>query len=93
MVVQYTTGMSKRLQVVVTDAELRRFDASAREQGLSLSEWVRHALRSAERATALGAADAKLACVRAAARHAFPSPDIDEMNAEIERGYAAGAPA
>lgn len=90
---RYTIDVSKRLQVVVTDAELRRFDDSAREHGLSLSEWVRQALRSAERETALGSADAKLASVRAAARHAFPAPDIDEMNAEIEHGYTAGAPA
>jgi hypothetical protein len=27
--------------------------------------------------------------VRVAARHQFPTADIDEMLAEIERGYAA----
>ena len=24
-------------------------------------------------------------------RHAFPAPDIDRMNAEIERGYTGGS--
>jgi transposase len=31
----------------------------------------------------------KLAAVRAAARHSFPTADIDEMLAEIGRGYSA----
>jgi hypothetical protein len=30
--------------------------------------------------------------VRAAARHAFPTADIEQMKAEIERGYLGGAP-
>jgi hypothetical protein len=31
--------------------------------------------------------DAKLAAIRTAARHEFPTADIDRMNAEIVRGY------
>jgi hypothetical protein len=33
--------MSKRLQVVVDDAELERFQGAARREGMTLSEWVR----------------------------------------------------
>jgi hypothetical protein len=31
-------------------------------------------------------ADRKIAAIRAAARHGFPTADIDRMNEEIERG-------
>ena len=79
--------MSKRLQIVIGDAQLERFEAAARASGLTLSAWARDALRAAELRTALGDAENKLAAVRAAARHAFPAPDIDEMNHEIARGY------
>ena len=33
----------------------------------------------------------RLAAVRAAARNAFPTADIADMLAEIERGYAGGS--
>jgi hypothetical protein len=32
----------------------------------------------------------KLAVVRAAARHRFPTADVDQMLAEIEHGYTGG---
>lgn len=35
----------------------------------------------------MGDSERKLASVRAAAAHAFPSGDVDDMLAEIERGY------
>ncbi len=83
----YTTTVSKRLQVVLDDAELKNFQKLATEQGLALSEWVRQTLRRARRREMIGASDKKLAAIRAAARHAFPAPDIDTMLEEIERGY------
>jgi hypothetical protein len=85
--------MSTRLQVVVEDAELRRFRRAAKASGLTLSEWARQALRSAERLHSSDAPGPKLAAVRAAARHAFPAPDIDQMLEEIEQGYRGGDPA
>ena len=93
VVVCYTLGMSKRLQVVVEDAELRRFESVARERGLTVSEWVRQVLRTAERESSLGSSAEKLAALRMALRHSFPAPDMAQMNEEIERGYrgAAGA--
>ena len=49
---------------------------------------VRETLRSARQREPLGDATAKLAAVRAAGRHAFPAAvTVDDMNAEIERGY------
>ena len=48
-VARYTTGMSKRLQVVVKDEELERYERTAEAVGLTMSEWVRQSLRAAER--------------------------------------------
>jgi hypothetical protein len=87
VVVEYTTTMSKRLQVVVDDAELHRYQRAAGRSGLTLAEWVRQALRSAERTTAVGDPDRKLGAIRRATAHEFPAPDIEQMLAEIEHGY------
>ena len=57
---------------------------------MTTAEWVRQALRTARQGAAPAAgATAKLRAVRAAARHAFPTADIDQMLQEIERGYAS----
>lgn len=80
--------MSKRLQVVVRDDELQAFEDVAKKRGLTLSEWVRQTLRDAEREVSHIDTDKKLAAIRRAASYSLaPSPDIDQMNEEIERGY------
>lgn len=79
--------MSKRLQVLVDERELRDIRQAARKAGLTVSEWVRQALRQARRTAAGGDPARKLAVVRAAARHAFPTAEIEEMLAQIESGY------
>ena len=79
--------MSKRLQVILDDAELREIKKIARARHLSVAAWVREVLRSARGRAAADPAD-KLAAIRAAARHRFPTGDIDEVVAQIERGYA-----
>lgn len=56
---------------------------------MTVSEYVRQTLRSARREAASGEPARKLAAVRSAARHGFPTADIDQMLAEIERGYTA----
>jgi ABC-type arginine transport system permease subunit len=90
---RYTTAMSKRLQVVVADAELHDFERTAGALGLTLSAWVRQTLRAAEREVAMGDVEAKLAAIREASKHNFPEVDIDQMLAEIEQGYAGSADA
>ena len=79
--------MSIRLQVVMENAELDAIRAAARERGMTVSEWVRETLREARRKVSDGDAERKLAAIRAADRHAYPTADIDQMVAEIERGY------
>jgi hypothetical protein len=81
--------MSKRLQVVVGDAELERYRRTAQAGGQTVSEWVRQALRTAERETSSGDVEAKLAVIRKAVSYRFPAPDIDTMLAETEAGRLA----
>ena len=75
------------------DAELREYRRLATRDGLTLSEWVRQTLRLAAREGTPGTVDRpdsierKLAAIRAAARHDFPTADIDQMLREIEAGY------
>jgi hypothetical protein len=79
--------MAKRLQVRFDDPEWREIQRAARARRLTIAEWVRQALRLARRQQPTGDPDRKLAAVRAAARHAFPSADIERMLDEIESGY------
>ena len=81
--------MSKRLQILMDDKELRTIRQIARRNRMTVSQWVRETLHAASRREPRGGADRKLAVVRAASRHAFPAPDIEQMLAEIERGYLA----
>lgn len=83
--------MSKRLQVVVGDADLERYARTADAAGLSLSEWARQALRAAEREMSSGDVEAKLAVIRKAVSRETGGGevDIDTMLAETEAGRLA----
>lgn len=82
--------MTKRLQVLLEEDELRELRRVARARHLTVAEWVRQTLRAARRQEPLGDASRKLAVIRRAATHGFPTADIDVMLEEIERGYAGG---
>jgi hypothetical protein len=84
--------MSTRLQVVLEDKELRDLRRIAKQQGMTVSEWVRQALREARRRGPVEDQARKLAAVRSATQHEFPAPDIDAMLAEIDQGYRVGMP-
>jgi hypothetical protein len=84
--------MAKRLQVILQDSDYREIQRVARSHHVSIAEWVRQALKAARRQQPAGDVGKKLAAVRAGARHSYPTADIDEMLAHIERGYAAGSP-
>ena len=47
----HTHSMSKRLQVVMSEIELKSYERAARSKDLPLSEWVRQALRAARSAS------------------------------------------
>lgn len=78
--------------MLLDEREFRDIQRTARRQGVTVAEWVRQALRSARRREPVGTVDKKLGVIRAAARHSFPTADIDQMLAEIERG-STGRPA
>ena len=81
--------MAKRLQVILQDPEYREIQRVARSRHMSIAEWVRQALALARRREPSSDVGKKLAAVRAAVRHDFPSGNIDSMLAEIENGYSA----
>jgi hypothetical protein len=54
---------------------------------MTVGEWVRQALRVARREQPAVEATRKLRAVREAVKHNFPTGDIKEMIADIERGY------
>jgi hypothetical protein len=83
--------VTKRLQVLFEDDELRDIQRLARRQRMTTAEWVRRSLRAARDAEGGADVGQKLAAVRAAAVHAFPTGDIEAVLAEIERGYAGGS--
>ena len=75
--------MAKRLQVILKDPEYREVQRVARARRMSIAEWVRQALVLARRLEPGSGAGKKLAVIRAAARHDYPTADIDGMLAEI----------
>jgi hypothetical protein len=79
--------MSKRLQVLLEEPELREIQRAARSQRMSVAEWVRQALRQARRRQPVVDSRRKMEAIRAAARHSFPVGEIGQMLAEIESGY------
>lgn len=81
--------MSKRLQVILGDEEYREIRSVARRARLSISEWVRQALRAARREVSGADPGRKLEAVRAAVAYEFPTADMDRMLREIEAGYGA----
>ncbi len=82
--------MTKRLQVLLGDPEWREIQKAAKAERLTVAEWVRQTLRAARRSVSSADVDAKIAAIRTAARHQFATSDIEQMNAEIERGYLGG---
>jgi hypothetical protein len=79
--------VAKRLQVILQDTEYREIQRAADAQQLSIAAWVRQALAAARRREPVGNVGKKLDTVRAATRHSYPTADINDMLAEIERGY------
>jgi len=75
------------MQVIFEDPEYREIQRIARAQRMTVAEWVRQALRVARKREPVTATGKKLATIRNAAQHSFPTAGIDQMLAEIERGY------
>lgn len=69
------------------EAELQEIRQAAQRRGLTVSEWVREVLRRARRDEPADDVARKLVAIRAASEHSYPTGDIEQMTAEIERGY------
>jgi hypothetical protein len=78
--------VTKRLSVLLDDAELAAFQRLARRRRMTTAEWVRRSLGAAYQAEAAAVIGEKLAAVRRAASFSYPTADIDTMLAEIEQG-------
>jgi hypothetical protein len=59
----------------------------ARREHLALGEWVRRVLREARLQRPGQEPQAKLKAIRKAVEYAFPTADVAQILAEIERGY------
>jgi hypothetical protein len=71
--------MTKRLQILLDEDELRAIQAAASDVRVTTAEWVRRRLREAlDRRAALDITT-KLAAIEAAYRHDAPAPDPDQM--------------
>jgi hypothetical protein len=79
--------MGKRLQVLLDDTEYPEIRKLARAEKLTVAQWVRQALQLARRRKSPGDSDRKLAAIRTAVAHEFPTADMTQILAEIERGY------
>jgi hypothetical protein len=79
--------VAKRLQVILQDPEYREIQRAAKARRMTIAAWVRQALGEARREEPIGDVEKKLAAIRAAARHEFPTAGIETMLTEIEQGY------
>ena len=73
--------------MLLDETEILEIQRLARSQNLTVAEWVRQAIRAMRRTQPSGDLKRKLEVVRAAARHSYPTGDIAQMLAEIEKGY------
>lgn len=84
--------MSGRLELILEDEELEEIQRLAHERRMSAVDWVRQTLRSVSPRGQARSSKEKLAVVSRAAKHSFPTADIDRMLHEIEQGYGGEPP-
>lgn len=84
--------MTTRLQVLLEDDEIEEIRQVAKRQRMSVAEWVRQTLRKAREAEPAIEPRRKLAVIREAARHGYPTGDIVQMLTEIEGSYRVDLP-
>ncbi len=79
--------MTKRLQVLFDDDELAQIQRLAKSQRKTTATWVRDALRAARTQLTYPDAEPKLRAVREAASYAYPTGEMGELLADIDRGF------
>ena len=78
--------MSKRLQVLLSEQDYKKYQEIASAMKMSLGAWVRSTLDSSANLVALGKKKDKLKALERAYYLSFPVSDIDTLNSEILRG-------
>lgn len=82
--------MSIRLQILMDEEELEDIRELSRVEGLTVSAWVRRAIRH-ERLDRPGkSVRNKQKILQQALEYSFPTADYEEMAAEIEEDYLKG---
>jgi len=84
--------MSKRLQVLLDEDELAEIQRLAKRRHQTTAAWVRDALRVARDTASRADTARKLEALETAYGYSFPTADIEQMLAEIERGYQEPLP-
>ena len=79
--------MTKRLQVLFDDDELADIQRLAKRRRQTTAAWVRDVLRAARQEATYPDPEPKLRAVREAMSLSYPSGEIDEILAAVERGY------
>ncbi len=82
--------MSIRLQVILDDEEMQELKGRAEQDQVTVSAWVRRAIKHEMRERPGKRASEKLDIIRSSASYEFPTGDYEEMAAEVESGYHAG---
>lgn len=79
----YSVLVKTRLSLLIEDSDFCEIGRAARLRGLSVTAWVRQAVRAELERERERAVEAKLEVVRRAVKHSFPTCDIEQMLAEI----------
>ena len=82
--------MSIRLQVLLDEDEHNQLKERAKTEHMTVSDWVRRALRHEMNDRPAEGARRKLDMIRRHAQNDFPSGEYDLIAAEIESGYRSG---
>lgn len=78
--------MTKRLQVLFEDDEYEAIQLAAKKERVTVAEWVRQALRNAQKKRSLSLEE-KMQAISVATQNQYPTAEIDQMLTEITNGY------
>ena len=72
--------MARRLGIRLDDEQFEAVRAAAAAEKVSVAQWVRSALRSAQRERSHKSVESKLTAIRRAASYAAPIADLEQIN-------------
>lgn len=78
--------MSKRLQVLLPDAQYRAMAGFCKRQKITVAEWVRECIRRGFASIQPDSPEKKMAKILKYAKYRGPTADISELLSDIEKG-------